>query len=259
MTAVVLEKTATPAFSNAKQAYREFAPRSALADRVVCTWVNHAQPNPQPVLPDACIDLVWDGVMLSVAGPDTHPAVIEGDRTYVGIRFRPGSAPGFLGVSSDQFMDERISLSAFWGRDAVRLEERLAEQSASARGILEQALLQRLDAAPDVDPLVDGLVDLLARRTQLSRAIDRLEVSERTLRRRCTVAVGYGPKTLQRILRFRRALRLLRSQRPLAEIAHLAGYVDQAHLTNETQRLAGLPPAALAASSTLNISSNGCN
>jgi AraC-like DNA-binding protein len=256
VTAVVLEKTATPVST---PEYCEFAPHRALAQLVVCTWVNLAQPNPQPVLPDACIDLVWDGVSLSVAGPDTHAVVIEGDSTYVGIRFRPGTAPGFLGVSSDEFVDSRVALFDFWGQDAVRLEEHLAEQPACGPAILEHALLERLGSAREADPLVDGLIDLLARRTRLNHAIDRLEVSERTLRRRCAFAVGYGPKTLQRILRFRSALRLLRDQRPLAETAHLAGYVDQAHLTNETQRLAGLTPAALAASQTLNISTNGCN
>jgi transcriptional regulator GlxA family with amidase domain len=78
-----------------------------------------------------------------------------------------------------------------------------------------------------------------------------LTVSERQLRRRFDAAVGYGPKTLQRVLRFRRVIDLLTAApgaTDLADLAVLAGYADQAHLTRETTRLAGLPPAALARS-----------
>jgi AraC-like DNA-binding protein len=53
-------------------------------------------------------------------------------------------------------------------------------------------------------------------------------------------AVGYGPKTLARILRFRRLQAL--APAPLAELALDAGYADQAHMTAEVTRLAGVPP-----------------
>jgi AraC-like DNA-binding protein len=72
----------------------------------------------------------------------------------------------------------------------------------------------------------------------------RLGLSERTLRRRCETAFGYGPKTLARILRFQRFLRLLRhSDKPrLAALAAASGFADQAHLTREVRDLSGLTP-----------------
>ena len=70
--------------------------------------------------------------------------------------------------------------------------------------------------------------------------IDEFGWSERTLRRRCRSAFGYGPKTLERILRFQSFLRLLSSGRaPLSVLAIEAGYADQAHLTREVRRLSG--------------------
>ena len=67
------------------------------------------------------------------------------------------------------------------------------------------------------------------------------------MRRRCHAAAGYGPKTLQRVLRFRRFVRRLdEGAGDLTRIAYDTGYADQAHLTRECGRLAGLPPAALA-------------
>jgi AraC-like DNA-binding protein len=80
-------------------------------------------------------------------------------------------------------------------------------------------------------------------------------LSDRQLRRRFEAAVGYGPKTFQRIVRFQRWLDLTRStpaeQRRLTDLAAEAGYADQSHLTREVSRLAGQPPAALLASPAL--------
>ncbi len=54
---------------------------------------------------------------------------------------------------------------------------------------------------------------------------------------------------MQRVLRFRRVVDCLTGNAPGDDLASLAlrlGYADQAHLTRETARLAGLSPAALA-------------
>jgi len=71
-----------------------------------------------------------------------------------------------------------------------------------------------------------------------------LAMSERTLRRHCEDAFGYGPKTLDRILRFQRFLKLVRSTRnaSAASLALEAGYADQAHLVRESRRLAATTP-----------------
>src|SRR5439155_13182727 len=67
-------------------------------------------------------------------------------------------------------------------------------------------------------------------------------LSERTLRRRCLDAFGYGFKTLDRVLRFQRFFRL--ASRPenhnLADMAARAGYADQAHMTREVRRMSGI-------------------
>ena len=76
-----------------------------------------------------------------------------------------------------------------------------------------------------------------------------LGMSERQLLRRFKAAVGYGPKTLDRVLRFQRFLASARAVRRgdenLAGIAAELGYADQAHLTRECVELAGLTPRQL--------------
>jgi methylphosphotriester-DNA--protein-cysteine methyltransferase len=61
--------------------------------------------------------------------------------------------------------------------------------------------------------------------------------------------VGYGPKTLQRILRLQSVVAQLQSRHQrvgLAAAAARAGYADQSHLTRESRQLTGLSPRQLA-------------
>jgi AraC-like DNA-binding protein len=247
--------------------YREWAPHPALTSRVVCAWRDPARVRPQPVLPDACIDLVWDGHSLCVAGPDTTAVPVDESFTFVGVRFRPGAGPAFLGVGADAFVNARVLLEDVWGSAALRLQDQLLAEPARAAELLEAALLRRLPEVAGPDPLVNAvLLELVCSPAYADedeavghRLSTNLGVSQRTLRRRCTTALGYGPKTLERILRFRRALRLMRNGHPLVEAAREAGYADQAHLTNESQRLAGLTPRSLAAAQPFSLAANGFN
>lgn len=72
-------------------------------------------------------------------------------------------------------------------------------------------------------------------------AADELGLGARQLHRRSLVAFGYGPKTLARILRLRRALVLARAGVPYAETALRSGFADQAHLARDVRELAGVP------------------
>lgn len=236
--------------------YREARPHAALAETVACTWVGVVDDHvgyTDSVLPDACLDIVWDGARLLVAGPDTGPVPFapRPGLTVVGLRFRPGRAPVHLGLPAVELLDRRVPLAEVWdaGR-ADELAERLAGAAtpAAAAGLLEHAVLATFPGAPPEDPLVAPVVATLAcggPAAPVTTLAQRLGVSERQLHRRCTAAVGYGPKLLDRVLRFRRALALAGTATGLAELAARAGYADQAHLSRECRRLAGRTPSDL--------------
>lgn len=71
-------------------------------------------------------------------------------------------------------------------------------------------------------------------------------VSERTAQRRVVQATGLTPVLIRQIARARRAVRLLRSGGAIVEVAHAAGYFDQAHLTRSLQRFVGQTPLQIA-------------
>jgi AraC-like DNA-binding protein len=215
-------------------------------------------------MPDACIDLVWDGSSLHVAGPDTRPWAVPGQRTYVGVRFRPGAATGFLRAPADALLDRRVPLVDLWGHSAEELAQTLAlAPLEAAPAMFLRALERRLGQVevPPPDPLVQAAVrqaiDGLMRPDPIEDLAQSLDVSARTLRRRCTEALGYGPRTFQRILRFRRALRLAATTSGLADLAMEAGYADQSHLSREMRRLAGATPGQLVAAGPMRPSADG--
>lgn len=170
-------------------------------------------------------------------------------RAEGGIRFRVGAAGVALGIPAAELLDRSPALGELWA-DGNDWTERVAEASdARARlAVLADLVAARLADAPAADPLVrDAVVQLSRPRTRVAALGERLALSERQLRRRFEAAVGYSPRTLARVLRLQRFLRLAGRGGDLARLAAEAGYADQPHLTRESARLAGLPAAALLA------------
>jgi AraC-like DNA-binding protein len=230
--------------------YRELAPPPALASHVACLWARTGAP--PRILPDGCVDLVWTGAGLIVAGPATRAVVPRRDRDEprLGVRFRVGAAGVALGVPAGELLDRSPALRELW-RDGDELEERVAAATGTRARfeLLARAVAERLAQAPGPDPLVRAAVlDLGGARTPIARLCQRLGISERQLRRRFEGAVGYPPRTLARVLRLQRFLALAAADdADLARLSADAGYADQPHLTRDCAELAGLPAGALLA------------
>jgi AraC-like DNA-binding protein len=203
------------------------------------------------VVPDACAAVVWvQGERLVVAGPATGPVLsdVPAGAAAVGVRFRVGAAGGALGLPARELVDLTVSLEDVWGPAGAELAERLAAAPHAhvALAQLTAAVVRRLPERDRLDPLVRAAAVRAARPGVAVEALgSSVGLGERQLRRRFADAVGYGPKTLQRVLRFQRFLAIAQREGDLASVALDAGYADQAHLTRECRRLAGLPPAAL--------------
>ena len=198
------------------------------------------------MLPDACTDIVWrPGRGVVVAGPDTR-AWLSRTRpaeTIVGARFLPGAGGAALGWPLAELRDRRVALAALGLGHTDSLDDTL-DPNGALEQIADAAF--RLAGAGAPDGAVQAAVVRLRDPAQrVERLADELGLSERQLRRRFLAGVGYGPKTLQRVLRLRRFLvrpAAEPNRRPasLAEAAVDAGYADQAHLARECRALTGL-------------------
>jgi AraC-like DNA-binding protein len=200
------------------------------------------------ILPDGCLDLIWDGRALIVAGPDSTARWHESraGNTYTGLRFHRGLGPALLQFPASEVLDRSPALAELWPAAAARrLAERVSEDPAGA--LLTWAAERTRDHP--ADPLGARVYMLARQAAPAAQMADQLGLSARQLHRRCLPVFGYGPRRLSRILRMTRALDQARAGRPLAEVAAVCGYADQAHLTRELVALGGSPPTLLLAES----------
>jgi AraC-like DNA-binding protein len=244
--------------------YRECPPPPSLGELVECGWTTSAPAgHPRQVLPDGCMDLVWTGAELLVAGPDVQ-AFTSDAGSASGLRFRPGTLPGLLGVPAAELRGDRVPLADLRpgpGREAAARLGGGADPLPTLRWLA--AGLAAGDRAAETAPWTPAAVHQVTRRlaagVPVSEVADALGVTTRSLNRHSGAVFGYGPAVLRRVLRFRRAVALLRAGLPPAEVAARAGYADQPHLSREVRSFAGLSPSRLAPAPLAGPQASGAN
>lgn len=205
-------------------------------------WSSTAGQDAVRVLPDGCMDFLWSGGDLVIAGPDTHAHLFERPfTTLTGLRFAPGFAPRVIGVPACEFTNTRVPLADVWtARDMRRIVDELS--GADDPGTALEDLALRMSGPLDADAaLIDHVVERARDGEQVSAVANVVGLSSRQLHRRCLDAFGYGAKTLTRVLRMVNAVELARSGVAFADTAARTGYADQAHFARDVKQLAGVP------------------
>jgi AraC-like DNA-binding protein len=190
-----------------------------------------------------------------VAGLDEHSAVTEHDGEAVGVEvsLTPLAAHQLFRVPMHTLARRVVELDGVLGPEADRLAERLHDAPTwpACFRILDDTILGRIGDAPEPSPGVAWAYrELLATAgcVRIGALASELGWSRKRLATRFREEVGLPAKSLARILRFRRAVRLLESDdRSLGEIALDCGYFDQAHLNRDFRSLAGSTPTELLA------------
>lgn len=213
--------------------YREHDPPPRLGELVECRWVRTGPAEAGRILPDGCMDLIEMDDTIVVAGPDTTAFIAAGGRDPVqGLRFRPGALPRLLGVPASELRNTRVDLRELRGINRGDSLEALAEILASE--------VPRTETAPWPLPALRDVTRRLAAGESVTAVARRVGWSNRTMQRQCAAVYGYGPATLRRILRFRRAAGLIGTGLSAGAVAAQAGYADQPHLHREVRALAGV-------------------
>jgi len=221
-----------------------YSERASSLPHVVAWWsVTGPGEREKRILPDGCLDIIWQDGRVFVAGPDTTAQLGRprpGSR-MVALRFGAGTGPGVLGLPASDLVDRQVPLDALWPADQVRP---LAEASDPLAALVAAA--RRRWVEPDRSVL--GLFQLARAGRPIASIAAQCGLSSRQLQRRSNAAYGYGPKVLERIFRMQRAVTLARRGSPFASVSAAAGYADQAHLAREVRAMAGVPLGVLISS-----------
>jgi AraC-like DNA-binding protein len=170
-----------------------------------------------------------------------------GPAGFISVRFSPWGACHFFRAPVSEFADQMVTAADIWGREAMVLEESIATAPSMAERVrhVQGFLIEQLrrHQKDSVETLIRQ-VGSVRGRSRVTTVCRDIGVSERTLERVFARTLGMSPKHFLRHRRFLHACHLLRcSERPrLTEIAHRAGYYDQAHCIADFHAFAGMTP-----------------
>ncbi|MGN0287513.1 MAG: helix-turn-helix domain-containing protein [Atopobiaceae bacterium] len=211
-------------------------------------------------VPDGCVDAFFgvgpDGVVATIGGTvlGAKPWAFEGERDWVGCRFRPGQAILPQGVCPEDLvnadmpldigsLDERLEQDLERAADAqerIRVLQRhlrrLVSQESRSSSLHSRTPLERFASRRIVESGGTLTVSAIAKEAG---------VTDRRLRSVFSQVHGFSPKQFSRIVRFQHAMALICAPGDQAEIQSLAtacGYSDQSHLVHEFNAFAGTTP-----------------
>ncbi|MQA09426.1 MAG: helix-turn-helix domain-containing protein [Pseudonocardiaceae bacterium] len=186
-----------------------------------------------------------------VAELGTRYAITEyrGEQHGVQLMLTPLGAGMVLGMPLGVLEGQAVELTDLLGAPVRRLIERLAETPTweGRFAVLDAFVSARLSDARRPSPAAAFVWRRLCEtdgRIPIGMLVDELGCSHRYLLSEFTAYLGIAPKSFARILRARRARRLIsEGTMLLRDVAMDCGYSDQAHLSREFRAITGESPS----------------
>ncbi|MED1780446.1 helix-turn-helix domain-containing protein [Brevibacillus fortis] len=244
--------------------YREYMPSKSLANYIACYWVSEYDGGgvvrTSRVIPDGCVDIIFNlgatsikqGAFLTGLMRTYEDMLITEPQSLLGIRFYAEGAARFLRYPVAMINGHHPNLEDIWGKEADEIIEGLLEASDTAERIawLEQELIKRLWMDDPTDQLLlTSMHYLYEYRGNLSMAVlaEKVNYSERTLRRTFQQQLGMSPKELGRIIQFQGLLQVLAKgiRTSFTDTALQCGYYDQSHLIKSFHTFYGVAPSKI--------------
>lgn len=253
--------------------YQEFRPIAALRPYVNCIWtledrvpIGQYAPKVERILPDGQMEVIFHlGSRFLHKDKDTERVqarsflygqlhqyvdlIPSANAKIIAIRFRPYGLFPFVSLSPKEFQAQQIGLQDLFGNSGRELEEQVNEatDTSSAVSIIEAFLLRQLINFSAPDPLIVHVSEVITQSGGLGDIKDIIrsyKISPRHFQRKFLEVTGTKSKTLARITRLQKAIRLAQHQSfsTLTELSLAAGYYDQAHFIRDFKSFAGQTP-----------------
>jgi AraC-like DNA-binding protein len=167
------------------------------------------------------------------------------------IELQPGALFRLTGVPVHHFRDEHIDAEAVMPKGFRAIADAIEDAEAPERMI---AIAETYFFAALKDLRAEAPIDMLAQRllarpnADLDVLAEKANLGARQMRRLFQDRVGAGAKTIARISRFDRLVRM-RNAQPEAdwlELAVAGGYADHQHMARDFRAFTGVSPSAFA-------------
>ena len=238
--------------------YQEIRPAKELSHLVQSFWTFSQGESPEgfKVLPDSCIDLVFDitqgAAVVSGVMSKYQLRVLKAQSNLVGVRFK---AEHFGMLSRVPLIDTRnlrVELSQVDSNFRSTILGRLNERSQTTENIaLMEIYIKQIWSQANHEQ--DQLVLSVAKKIRALKGVINAKgiatsyyISLRQLERRFKKAIGLSLKEFASVVRFGNAKRAISRfrEKSLLAIALEAGFYDHAHMSYEFRRIASENPSA---------------
>lgn len=250
--------------------YRQMLPMLALAPYVQHYWelaLPAGQPSSHSELlhPDGGSSLLFQlagelningvraqqGVLFSPTAAHSGQLSLAAGVSVFAVRFRPGMGAAFWRCAASEFAGEVLGLEGApylrFDLPAVTEQLQLAPDMPSRVALFDTALCGALAGGADIASVLPQTLALLraARGQQpLTQVLAQTGLGQRQLERLFNRYLGLTAKQFSRLHRVAYSRELLKHAHPdpLAEVAYVAGYSDQAHFSHDFKSVVGLTP-----------------
>jgi AraC-like DNA-binding protein len=203
------------------------------------------------VIPDGATDLVFE-----IIGELTTPYIFgtatklyqfktQQNASYFGVRFAPGVLPLVDDYTPQDLVDQHLNLNHIpalneLGQRLIQTSEQNKKLKLLNNFFHETASFY---GPKYLEPLVSHMVKSHGD-SEFSSIFETAKRSTRQIEREFKKSLGLSPKKLCRILRFKRATELLKTNMDYAQVALECGYYDQSHMINDFKDLSHKSPGA---------------
>jgi AraC-like DNA-binding protein len=251
--------------------YAQIPPPASLENYVQYFWTLESDvASPEPIsigpLADGCPGLMFQnkeiGIYFDQYDNPLSEVFIYGQtvkRTYlyligkfetIGVCFFPYALKSVFGFDADSLTDSCLNLSVITSKKENNVTEQLLN-SPSVNHKLEILSLCLSSQAQKNGIYVDSMTSHALSQIihskgniSLPKLHHELKISERSMERKFKQHVGVSPKLFSKILRFKEALKQLKSNNydKLSDIAYDLDYSDQSHFIRVFKEFTGLSP-----------------
>ncbi|MFD6161615.1 helix-turn-helix domain-containing protein [Nocardia sp. NPDC060256] len=168
----------------------------------------------------------------------------------VGVHFKPWGISPFIDMPASELRDRWVPVDAVWQRSVDRIRNLVGDLTSATETlrVVEQELRARLAETPsrglDLVQYAAGRLATSHGAVPVGALTDAAGVSVNQLAAQFKSHVGVTPKRVARIYRFAQLILSVDALRPVdwAQVAHTAGYFDQAHFSREFKDFTGHTP-----------------
>lgn len=244
----------SPASAHLNIATRFFSPSIRLQPYIQCYWLSMHNPTiSYPILPDGCVDLVFDlqadnangvlyGTTTTLQEIDIHPYTY-----YLGIRFQAGQSRHFINSTTLTLTNHAEIASDLLRQDIRPIIEQITTNCHVTH--ITKLLDQHFELCLTRQAPVQHSIDQAIRQVQHSAGRQRINalsqlqrLSSRQFERLFKEHVGITAKQYAAICRFQYATNLVMQGNSLVNTALDAGFSDQSHFNHDIKKLTGLSP-----------------